>query len=383
MFIVGCHRSGTSMLTGVVRQLIQELGSTAFAEQQLVGANAENPGGFFESQLLVQTSNDLLGLVNASWDRPFLAKPIWKNPQLLDALVPLREQFSHYWHEPWIDKDPRVCLLWEAYSHILLRKPTGVLVVRNPLKVATSLGLRNGFSETKSALLWWLYNFHLLSSTDEDFLHTICDESLIQNNPECIQGLSLFFKRHLMPDLSLSSDQLALNLDSLLRQRFQPSFRRAVPAEPKVGGLLERAFLLWQRWQESGCDNSVLRSGFNSLPAQVLEEYEMEIGQGIGEKYPLITTRFAQRCEIIQHQASQLLEVQSELASRTSHYQEQHQLLKDECDRLQARCEQLKSDFQEISNSNSWRLTAPARWAARKLKGTSNAYQNANQHKSR
>lgn len=371
------------MLTGVARQLIQDLSSKAIAEQELVGANAENPSGFFESQLLVQTSNDLLSLVNASWDRPFLAKPIWKNPQLLDALVPLREQFSHYWHEPWIDKDPRVCLLWDAYSHILLRKPTGVLVVRNPLKVATSLGLRNGFSETKSAILWWLYNFHLLSSTDEDCLHTVCDESLIQRKPECIQELSHFFKQNLMPDLSHSTDYLALNLDALLRQRFQPGFRRAIAAEPKPGGLLEQAFLLWQRWQESGCDISIFRSGFNSLPAQVLEEYEMDIGQGIAGKHPPITAGFAQRCEIIQYQANQLLEVQRELASRTSHYQGQHQLLQDECVRLKAECEQLRGDYQAISNSNSWRLTAPVRWAATKLKKASHLYQGANQRKQR
>ena len=379
MFIVGCHRSGTSMLTGIARQLIQELGSSAIAEQELVGANAENPGGFFESQLLVQTSDNLLGLVNANWDRPFLAKPVWKNPQLLDALIPLREQFSHYWQEPWIDKDPRVCLLWDAYSHILLRRPTGVLVVRNPLKVATSLGLRNGFSETKSAILWWLYNVHLLRSTDETCLHTICDASLIQCKPECLERLSRFFKRHLLADLNLSNEQIALKLETLLRQRFQPSFRRANAGEPKPGGLLEQAFLLWQSWQESGCDISVLRSGFNSLPAQLLDEYEVEIGQGIGGSHPPFTNGFAQRCEIIQHHANQLFEVQRELESRTSHYQDQQQHMNEECDRLRARCEQLKSDFQEISNSNSWRLTAPVRWAARKFKRASQTFQEPNQ----
>ena len=298
MFILGCHRSGTSMLAGLTRQLISNLASVASAEDELVGGNAENPEGFFESHLLVQTSNELLDLVNASWDRPFLAKPVWKNSQLIQSLTPLREQFSDYWHEPWIDKDPRLCLLWDAYTHILLRQPLGMAIVRNPLQVATSLQLRNGFSYNKGAIIWWLYNYHLITSAPESQLLIICDANLLRAEHRCVAEMAHFLSRHRVLPEHISEERLQDELGGVIQRFCKPRLRRAIPVEPEPCGLLKRAFQHWQRWQESECSVAVWREGFETLPSELLELYEEELGQGLHGSLPLLTHGFSQRCGV-------------------------------------------------------------------------------------
>lgn len=354
-------------MAGIVRQLVQDLSDQPTMHHELVGGNAENPGGFFESEMLVETNDTLLEFLNASWDRPFLAKPVWKNPKLLEILVPLREKFKCYWQEPWIDKDPRLCLLWDAYTHIFLRKPTGVAVVRNPLLVASSLELRNGFSPTKSAMLWWLYHYHLLNVTEPSRLLVICDAALVQGEPNCMSGLSTFISKWMFADGTISNADLQKKLEMILRESYQPSYRRAHPLEPQSGSLLEQAFHLWLKWQESGHYDDILREGFAHMPSQLLDLYEQEMGQGLHDSYPPMSKAFAQRCEITQTQSIKL----SGLKDQLERCEAKSLALQQEADRdkkrLEIRCELLQKDFEAIKSSSSWRLTRPLRWLIQRL----------------
>src|SRR5262249_28274556 len=54
-------------------------------------------------------------------------------------------------------KDPRATKLvplWLSILHDLNRQPLAVIPIRNPLEVASSLKIRDGFSEEKAVLLW-------------------------------------------------------------------------------------------------------------------------------------------------------------------------------------------------------------------------------------
>lgn len=372
MFIVGCHRSGTSMLAGVVRQLLQDWGGQPLNDQELVGGNAENPSGFFESQFLVETNNRLLELVNASWDRPFLARPVWTNPQLLTELIGLREHFSAYWQEPWVDKDPRLCLLWGAYRHILLYQPAGIAIVRNPLSVAASLELRNGFSQTKSALIWWLYHHHLLQAAEPTHLLTVCDAALLRSDPSCIAALASFMHRHHVLPTGLSEQRCQAELSTLIQQRCQPRLRRAKPLKPEPGSLLDQAQQLWQRWQASACSESTWRDSFACLPSQLLERYEEELGQGLKGAHPPMSQAYAQRCAIPQSQAHLIAELQSQLEasiiSQQQTKQDLEQKLLQQHSEWQNRYQQLEQQLQAIQRSTSWQLTRPVRWLGRSLK---------------
>src|SRR5581483_5443085 len=57
----------------------------------------------------------------------------------------------------FVVKDPRLCRLiplWLAALERYGARPSFVITTRNPLEVAGSLRARNGFSATKSYLLW-------------------------------------------------------------------------------------------------------------------------------------------------------------------------------------------------------------------------------------
>lgn len=162
-WVLGCHRSGTSLLCSILRNL-----STAHVEHPLgpdLPATPADPAGHYESVSLVEVNERLLGWAGCSWDRPFVARPAWEDPDSLELIARLQSPLSrHVTNVDWIDKDPRLCLTRDAFSHLLLRDPAAIAIMRHPLAVATSLHRRNGFSLRKGAAIWLLYNLHLFNS---------------------------------------------------------------------------------------------------------------------------------------------------------------------------------------------------------------------------
>jgi hypothetical protein len=58
---------------------------------------------------------------------------------------------------PWVWKDPRNCVTLPFWRQALDRPLAGILVFRNPIDVANSLRLRNGFSMEFGVALWERY----------------------------------------------------------------------------------------------------------------------------------------------------------------------------------------------------------------------------------
>jgi len=162
-WVLGCHRSGTSLLCSILRNL-----SPAHRGRPLgadLPANPENPAGFHESASLVEANECLLDWAGSTWDRPFVTRPAWDDPSSLELITRLRRPLArHIANVGWIDKDPRLCLTRDSFTHLLLRDPAAIAVMRDPLSVATSLHRRNGFSLRKGAAIWLLYNLHLFNS---------------------------------------------------------------------------------------------------------------------------------------------------------------------------------------------------------------------------
>lgn len=355
MFVLGCHRSGTSMLANVLRQFVKQQRRQNIPNLELLKGNAENPKGFFESRLLVETNEYLLDLVHASWDRPYLARPRWSDPLLLSKITPLRERFAFYRKETWIDKDPRLCLLWIPYRHILLHEPTGVAIVRNPLLVAGSLALRDGFSGEKSALIWWLYHHHLLAAAPSAQLHFVDDTALLQGNIGTIHNLSGFLEMH--QSINCSRDKLG----ELVNQTCRPDLRRAQELTPEPNGLLEQAHQLWQEWRHSNWDLQVWRSGFDRLPSLLLERYEQEFGQhNISDISPL-NTQFSRYYSMLQELQLQCYNNEAGIKKTAADMQS---LLTD-C--LQGQLDQMWSVNQELCTSKQKQLDLQAQLCELKL----------------
>ena len=160
--ITGMHRSGTSMVAGVLREAGLNLGP----DDRMMPAAEENPEGFHEHLDFVTLNEELLAACDAGWDFPPPIGQDWSDP----ALAAFRDQAGRLvaefaGQEPWGWKDPRNCLtlpFWQAVAGPL----TVVLVVRNPLEVALSLRRRNGFSVPLGLALWHEHAARAIEGTE-------------------------------------------------------------------------------------------------------------------------------------------------------------------------------------------------------------------------
>jgi hypothetical protein len=144
VIILGMHRSGTSILTSILKD------SGVFMGHRL-GGNVE--------ALFFQLRNDwLLRRAGGAWDNPLIIKSVWSNPHLRKHAIDVMRrsvasqefsEFTKYFREAaslpngavWGWKDPRTIFTLELWLEIF---PTARLVYisRNGIDVAASLRRR-------------------------------------------------------------------------------------------------------------------------------------------------------------------------------------------------------------------------------------------------
>lgn len=163
--IAGMHRSGTSMITSLLRKTGVYLGEERDFLQEKKG---ENAAGFWEHFGFYALNEQLLLHLGAGWDMPELP-PGWASrndlePFREDALQLIQRMRSSVNGCPaWGWKDPRNSIaiqFWES----LLPDLKVVICVRNPLEVAASLQKRNNLSFAASGRLWLQYYQNLLDN---------------------------------------------------------------------------------------------------------------------------------------------------------------------------------------------------------------------------
>jgi hypothetical protein len=170
--ITGMHRSGTSMVAGLLRQCGLYLGP----DEELMPPTADNADGYWENLRFVEINDELLLHLNGSWHSPPSADAeaeLQSAPALLvEKARKLIEDFDG--QRAWGWKDPRSSLtlpFWQA--HIPNLKV--INCVRNPLEIAESLAKRDGFSRSLSVELWHTYYARLLSAAPDNSLTTHYD----------------------------------------------------------------------------------------------------------------------------------------------------------------------------------------------------------------
>ena len=296
----------------------------------------ENPLGFFESERLVEINDVLLEELGCQWDRPPLLPACWDKPPLLDSLHPHRSRLSVYALErSWVDKDPRLCVTYSAYLHILLRRIPLVISLREPLAVATSLYARNGFSMNRGLVLWWIYNHHMAAQLcSEDLLIPYSDLLNFddQSFQQCL-GPFLEFHKHSRP----SDDHVRALIATLIR----PEFNRAedvINAEsrarvhPLLLGVCERTYEIIV----SASDKiTSYQEHFNSLPRAVLECSARD------QLLPEADFSLLQR---------RLHSLESETQNLAFYLEQREQ-----------DCASLHRQLSDLQSSHSWKITAPIR----------------------
>jgi hypothetical protein len=160
--VLGMHRSGTSVLAGLLRLLGLWVGE----EGDFPPADEHNQAGYWEHRGVWAADEAVLETLGASW-----CETAGLDLSRLDegARARFREQAGKIVQElgrqgPWVIKDPRLCLLFPLWREILAH-PFCVLIYREPLPVARSLAARDGLSIPYGIALWEQHNREALAST--------------------------------------------------------------------------------------------------------------------------------------------------------------------------------------------------------------------------
>jgi hypothetical protein len=158
VLVIGCHRSGTSAVTGALAALGLH-GVDPADRMDRLDSNPEH----WESLAAALFDEDLLTGLGAAWDAPPAAGSGAPVPAVgapgADGPDPVAIMAAAYPEPgPVVWKDPRACLLLPYWRSVLPGPLTAVFVWREPLAVARSLHTRDGIPLADGLALWEHYN---------------------------------------------------------------------------------------------------------------------------------------------------------------------------------------------------------------------------------
>ena len=141
IIILGMHRSGTSMLSGVLNRLGIDMGDDQVGRQQ------SNPLGHFEDGELLSLNEYILSQAGGSWDNPPPAAQIQNQAAKLNDRIQkiIQDKRLANQDQHWGWKDPRTSLTINLYLPYL-RNPYIIWSQRDPVSISNSLWIRNEIS---------------------------------------------------------------------------------------------------------------------------------------------------------------------------------------------------------------------------------------------
>jgi hypothetical protein len=237
VLVLGMHRSGTSMLSGLVGHLGAALPASPMPPTDF------NPAGFFESEAISKRNEALLRELGQRWFDPRIvtaeqrtSEPVLKARTELVALY--RQEFRN--SAITVLKDPRICKLMPLWRDILRdvgATPLFVIALRHPLEVANSLSTRNGFSPEETAVLWMR---HVLEaergSRGQDRMFVLYDDVMRDWRP---------FAATLRGRLGLGERPLDAQQVAAIERHVRQDLRHHAQDEAAEGRLPPRAMRVW------------------------------------------------------------------------------------------------------------------------------------------
>jgi hypothetical protein len=155
LFVLGMHRSGTSAATRVVNLL----GVATAARSDLIPPAPLNPTGFWESASLNDVNDEILHRFGGDSGNPPPLPVGWpSDPRVLDLRAAAERVFLRtITTGEWVWKDPRTCLTFPFWRRITRARAVVLIVYRNPLEVAASLGAHHGVGKAVGLDIWERY----------------------------------------------------------------------------------------------------------------------------------------------------------------------------------------------------------------------------------
>lgn len=158
IWVIGMHRSGTSLATGVLRLLGADVGPR---DDLLPADTADNPTGYWERRDVIDLNNELLARLGGSSVAPPHLPAGWESRADLEDLRVEARRILGELHPAAVSavKDPRLSLTLPFWRP-LVDESAVIVCVRSPRDVAASLHARDPdgpFSRRDWTAVWHTY----------------------------------------------------------------------------------------------------------------------------------------------------------------------------------------------------------------------------------
>ncbi|MBK1879498.1 hypothetical protein [Pelagicoccus mobilis] len=191
IFVLGMHRSGTSVLG----RLLSRMGFYLGPEDQIMPPKDDNPSGFWERRDIRDVNDKILGQFDSTWDCPPQITLPSKNlsPDIAQDLNTIRVRMeSNY---PFYIKDPRLSITLPYWLDN--KEPAlAIIALRNPVEVAKSLSSRNGIPMNLGLALWESYTIDAIKNTKKLKRHFYNYNNLLEDPKGEIENLLKFIKKY-------------------------------------------------------------------------------------------------------------------------------------------------------------------------------------------
>ncbi len=187
LLVLGMHRSGTSLLSGLLSNAGLDLGKS------IMEAAEDNPSGFHENARIVALHEQLLNSLGQTWSSFAELPEGWQQSEDVEAFrselkALLEEEFDG--ERPLCIKDPRLCRLlplWRDLCKELQVDLACASIVRPAPEVVASLAKRDSLGQAHGRALWLRYNLDMIAHCEGIPLYRTSYETVMQE-PERVLG---------------------------------------------------------------------------------------------------------------------------------------------------------------------------------------------------
>jgi hypothetical protein len=184
VYVLGMHRSGTSLLAGV----IDALGFHGGPPDTMLKPDEFNRDGYWEQRPIVELHDEVLLKLGGFASAP--PKLTTLDPDLAREVGGRIDDTIADFQRPWFVKDPRQVLLLDAWDAALGTQAFAVIASRRPHDVIRSLRHRNGYSAELAGGLWEHYTHALLESSRGRRCYVVHYDDLLARRHEVITDLA-------------------------------------------------------------------------------------------------------------------------------------------------------------------------------------------------
>jgi hypothetical protein len=375
--VLGMARSGTSAVTG----MFVSAGFYVGSGDELMGAHESNPAGHFENLRTWRVNEDILAALGGAWFEPPAEQEqvearSWAAGRLSTVMDELLAQADG---APVAVKDPRIGVMMPLWQPVIGALLHPVLVTRDPVEIALSLSHRDGTPVPFALAAWELHMSALLAGLKGRVV-TVAPYHELLDSPE-LAGATVASVA-----ARLAEDRAARVLATAAATGVQPGLRRNhVRPRDHDQQLTGRQRRLWRFLASlpSGEQTLDVPTALLSASAaarrsvrrerdrlQLREQLELQ-GRELAERAAAQeeTERrwMSEREEFARHNDKFMREY-AELIDHLRSVQGHSDFLTEACSREQARAEAAERLVDAVRETRSWRMTAPLRAGAGKLR---------------